>query len=88
MPKYIRVNGMLYVRTNSEDASWKADAKKAYKTLLDIWLNDGGTKETLRDMDTSPEKLKEKFGVYIADLLESEDLVDWGIVWDTLHSES
>jgi len=86
MPKYIRVNGMLYVRTNSEDASWKADAKKAYKTLLDIWLNDGTTRKTLIELNTSPEKLQEMFGTYISDLLESENsLVDWETLSEDLQ---
>jgi len=88
MTKYIRVNGMLYVRTDSEEISWKTEAKKAYKILLDIWLNDGSTKKDLRDLDTSPEKLREKFGVYISDLLESEaDIVDWEAAYEDLRKE-
>ena len=87
MSKYVLVNGMLYVRTDSKDVSWKADAKKAYASLLEIWLNDGSTKEVRRDMDSPPEKLKELFGMYVGELLEAEDIVDWQAVYDDMHKD-
>lgn len=88
MSKYALVNGMLYVRTDSEDAGWKADAKRAYEALLEIWLNDGSTKEVRRDMDSPPEKLKELFSMYVGELVEAEGLIDWQRVYDEIHKDS
>ena len=88
MSKYVQVNGMLYVRTDSEDApEWKSDAKKLYNTLLGVWLNDGSTKKVRRELDSPPEKLQEYFEIYVSELLDSHNLIDWQQVYDDLHKE-
>lgn len=69
--KYIRVHGVMYIRADAEDAI----AKKAVKTLLETWYKDGKTKTTLQSLNLSPEKLEEKFGIYVAEL--AADLLDW-----------
>ena len=87
MSKYVRVNGMLYVRTDSKKADgWKAKAKEAYNSLLDLWLIDEGPMR--RSMNSHPEKLQEVFSIYIGDLLEAEpDIIDWQKVYDDLHKD-
>ena len=71
LSKYIKVGNVLYVRADETDAA----AKKALKILLETWYKDGKTKETLQGLNLDPEKLDEKFGIYVAEL--ATDLMDW-----------